>query len=110
MKGKRKKVDVTVFERRLEDNLFALHKSLKDKTYTHRGYKSFFIRDPKVRHIHKACVSDRVVHHLVSKMLEEIFDPMFYAHSYSCRKNKGTHKALIAFVKMARKASKNRSQ
>lgn len=46
---------------------------------------------------------------MVSKVLEEIFDPTFYAHSYSCRKNKGTHKALEAFVKMARKASKNNS-
>lgn len=106
-KGKRKKVDVGLFERDLEDNLFALHKSLEDRTYKHGDYKSFYVRDPKVRHIHKACVKDRVVHHLVSKVLEEIFEPTFYAHSYSCRKEKGTHKAVNAFVKLSRKASKN---
>jgi len=72
-----------------------------------KGYKSFFLRDPKVRHIHKATVKDRVIHHLVSYVLERLFEKTFYAHSYSCRQNKGTHKAVISFVKFARKASHN---
>ena len=106
-KGKRKKVDVGIFERDLEDNIFSLHNELEEKTYSHGGYQEFYVRDPKVRHIHKACVKDRVVHHLTSKVLEEIFDPTFYPHSYSCRKGKGTHKAVQTFIGMARKASKN---
>lgn len=105
--GKRKKADVGVFERKLEDNIFALHQSLKDKVYKHGSYEEFYVRDPKIRHIHKACVNDRVVHHLVSQVLENIFDPTFYTHSYSCRKGKGTHRAVTAFTKLARKASKN---
>lgn len=96
-----------VFELSLEDNLFSLYKSLQDKTYKHGNYEAFYIHDPKIRHIHKAVVKDRVVHHLVSKMLEQIFEPTFYAHSYSCRRGKGTHKAIEAFVKFARKASRN---
>src|SRR5476651_1560778 len=75
--GKRKKKDVIEFERFLEDNLFKLYFELKNKNYKHGGYKSFFVRDPKVRHIHKAVVKDRVVHHLISKVLEQIFDPTF---------------------------------
>jgi RNA-directed DNA polymerase len=106
-KGKRKKADVGLFERSLEDNLFSLYKSLRNKTYKHGRYEAFYVRDPKVRHIHKAAVKDRVVHHLLSKVLEQIFEPTFYAHSYSCRRNKGTHKALRTFVSLARKASKN---
>lgn len=78
-------------------------------TYRHGSYEEFYVRDPKIRHIHKACVNDRVVHHLISQVLEDIFDPTFYAHSYSCRKGKGTHKAVAAFTKLARKASKNNS-
>lgn len=105
--GKKKKDDVLSFEYHLEDNLFNLYQKLKEKTYEHGSYKSFYVRDPKVRHIHKAKVADRVVHHLISKRLEKIFDKTFYEHSYSCRKNKGTHKAVKAFIKMARKASKN---
>jgi len=107
IKGKRNKADVGIFERSLEDNIFSLCQKLKDQTYQHGSYQEFYVHDPKLRHIHKACVQDRVVHHLVSKILEEIFDPTFYAHSYSCRKGKGTHKAIESFVKLARKASNN---
>lgn len=108
-KGKRKKQDVIFFERFLEDNLFKLFFELKNKSYKHGEYKSFFVRDPKVRHIHKAFVKDRIVHHLVSKILEHIFDPTFYIHSYSCRKDMGTHKAVKAFIKLTRKISGNNS-
>lgn len=107
IKDKKKKQDVIEFGRHLEDNLFTLHKSLVDKTYQHGGYKSFYVRDPKVRHISKANISDRVVHHLVSNVLEKVFDPTFYAYSYSCRKNKGTHKGVVAFSRQLRKLSKN---
>lgn len=106
-KGKRKKADVALFERYLENNLFKLYGELKNKTYRHGGYKSFYVRDPKLRHIHKALVRDRIVHHLVSKILEDIFDPTFYIHSYSCRKNMGTHKGVTTLVRLTRKVSKN---
>lgn len=107
VKGKRNKRDVQVFDRHLEDNLFNLYEELENKSYKHGKYKSFFVRDPKSRHIHKSCVRDRVVHHLVSKILEKIFDPAFYTHSYSCRKRKGTHKAVYAFVNETRRMSNN---
>lgn len=106
-KDKKKKDDVLLFERNLEDNLFQLHQDLNDKSYKHGNYKSFYVRDPKIRHIHKAVVKDRVVHHLASGKLEKIFDKTFYEHSYSCRKGKGTHKAVKAFTKLTRKASCN---
>lgn len=52
-KGKRKRKDVQIFERNLEDNLFELYQSLKDKSYRHGNYQSFYVQDPKQRHIHK---------------------------------------------------------
>lgn len=106
-KDKKKREDVLTFERNLEDNLFLLYKDLRNKRYKHSGYESFFVRDPKIRHIHKAKVRDRIVHHLISKKLEVIFDKTFYFHSYSCRKSKGTHKAVKVFAQLARKASCN---
>ncbi len=109
LKGKKHKADVLLFERFLEDNLFELYFSLKNKTYKHGDYKSFYVRDPKMRHISKACVRDRVVHHLTSQVLERIFEPSFYAHSYSCRKGRGTHRGVTAFARMMRIASKNNS-
>src|SRR3989344_1376150 len=75
--GKRKKRDVQVFERHLEDNLFRLHYALKNKSYKHRGYFEFYVNDPKRRHIHKAEVYDRIVHHLLYKYLYKVFDKSF---------------------------------
>ena len=106
-KSKKGKKDVIFFERYLENNLFKIHEILKNRTYTPGAYTHFYIRDPKLRIIHKASVFDRVVHHIVSKELETIFEPTFYAHSYSCRKNKGTHKGVWAFKRMAMAVSKN---
>ena len=93
-KEKRNKKDVQRFERHLEDNLFELHTKLKRKTYRHGTYQEFYVTDPKRRHIHKSTVRDRVLHHLLYKYLYELFDKHFICDSYSCRKEKGTHKAV----------------
>ena len=105
--GKRKRKDVQEFERNLEDNLFQLHYSLKAKIYQHGSYTHFNIYDPKFRHIHKACVIDRVVHHAIVSVIEEIFDRTFIYDSYSCRKNKGTHRGVKRLYVFVRKVSRN---
>ncbi len=106
-KEKRRKKDVQAFERHLEDNLFALYESLKNKTYRHSNYQDFYVTDPKRRHIHKSNVKDRVLHHLLYKYLYELFDKQFIFDSYSCRKGKGTHKAVKRLEKLARIVSRN---
>lgn len=108
--GKKKKRDVIEFERNREDNLFAIHELLLSKTYYPSTYTSFYVRDPKIRLIHKATVTDRIIHHIVSRELDPIFEPTFIAHSYACRKNRGAHKAVIAFQKMAWKISRNNTR
>lgn len=109
-RGKRYKKDVMEFERNLEDNLFSLHQSLRDKTYTHGGYQTFFVYDPKLRHIHKAKVVDRIVHHLLYQYLYPLFDKTFIFDSYSCRLNKGTHKGVLRLEKFTRIVSQNYSK
>jgi len=106
-KGKTKRKDVAEFERNLDQNINSLHKELSQGLYQHGPYYSFYISDPKLRHIHKATVRDRVVHHTVFKILNPIFEPTFIFDSYSCRIGKGTHKGVKALVNMARKVSKN---
>lgn len=106
-KGKRKKSDVQLFERDLEDNLFDLHYQLKSKTYRHGSYQEFYVNDPKRRHIHKASVADRIVHHLLYKYLYKMLDKTFIYDSYSCRLNKGTHKVVKRLEYFARRASEN---
>jgi len=104
---KRNKSDVQKFEYNLEDNIFQLHQELKTKTYQHSNYQSFYIQDPKLRRIHKAYVKDRVLHHAVFRILYPIFDPTFIFDSYSCRTEKGTHRAVNRLQKFARKVNKN---
>lgn len=106
-KDKRKKKDVQVFERNLEDNLSELYDKLRSKTYRHGNYQSFYVQDPKQRHIHKASVEDRIVHRLLYKYLYEIFDKTFVFDSYSCRIEKGTHKGIKRLEKFTRIVSKN---
>ena len=106
-KGKRKRKDVMIFERSLEDNLFNLHYKLKNKLYKHGNYQSFYVHDPKLRHIHKAKVGDRIVHHLLYNYLYNLYDKSFIFDSYSCRINKGTHKAVNRLGKFTLKVSKN---
>ncbi len=105
--GKRKKRDVQIFEYRLEDNLFDLYDRLKTDTYCHSSYVLFNIYDPKFRHIHKAEVSDRIVHHAVTRIIDPMFDKSFIFDSYSCRKGKGTHRAVKRLFVFLRKVSKN---
>lgn len=109
-KEKRKKADVIKFEFNLEKNIFAIRKELRDKTYKHGHYTSFHINDPKQRHIHKASVKDRVVHHAIFLILYPIFERTFIYNSYSCRRNKGTHKGINRLQTLLRKASKNNRQ
>ena len=93
-KGKGEKIDVQSFEFHLEDNLFRLQRDLIHKKYQHSSYIGFYIRDPKVRRIHKAKVQDRVVHHALFRCLSPIFEPTFISRSFSARIKKGTHKAV----------------
>lgn len=108
--GKKSKKDVILFEQDVKNNLLNLQKDLVEKTYQPGPYTEFCVKDPKLRQIHKATVVDRVVHHIVSRELEAIFEPTFIAHSFSCRKNKGTHKGVLALHRMALKVSRNNTR
>lgn len=108
--GKRGRKDVQQFERDLMGNVLALQRDLVAKSYRHAGYDAFNIADPKPRHIHKAAVRDRLVHHLLHCSLYPYFDRRFAADSYSCRDGKGTHKALDRFRSFAQKVSHNHTR
>lgn len=83
-RGKSKKIDVINFEYNLEQNIFDLFRDLSNKTYKHRPYDGFYVYDPKRRHIHKASVRDRVLHHAIFNIINPIYEPTFIATSFSC--------------------------
>jgi RNA-directed DNA polymerase len=110
LKGKRKRKDVQEFQLHFIDNILSLNQDLKEKTYKHSPYEAFNISDPKPRSINKAEVRDRLLHHALYRTLYPFFDKTFTANSYSCRKGKGTHKALNAFRSLSYKVSKNHTK
>ena len=110
LRGKSSREDVLEFELYLTRNIISLHNDLVTKTYKHSAYKAFRISDPKPRLIHKAKVRDRLLHHAIYRTLYPFFDRVFISDSFSCRLEKGMHKAIDRFRGFARKASCNHTK
>lgn len=108
--GKKSRKDVQEFELDLMSNVISLNRDLVNKTYVHSPYESFNISDPKPRIIHKASVRDRLLHHAIYRQLYPFFNKTFIADSYSCRLEKGTHKAMDKYRFFARKVTRNYSK
>lgn len=107
LRGKRKRKDVAIFSLNLTGNILTLHRELANKTYRHGSYHAFKINDPKPRDIHKAKVRDRLLHHAIYRILYPHFDRKFIFDSFSCRRDKGTHRAMNRFRDYSRIVSKN---
>lgn len=71
------------------------------------GYKKFFVKDPKLRTIHKAPIKDRILYQAVYQVLYPIFDRTFISDSYSSREGKGTHAGVKRLNVILRKLSRN---
>ncbi|MDO8590838.1 MAG: reverse transcriptase domain-containing protein [bacterium] len=106
-KGKRSKIDVSAFELNLESNIFSLHQKLLSGTWKPDPYRVFYVQDPKLRRIHKASVTDRVLYQAVYQALYQIFDKHFICDSYASRNFKGTHRGVKRFEIFARRVTKN---
>lgn len=106
-RGKRHTLDVQIFERYLEDNIFSLRDELLSCNYKHGPYFQFDVFEPKRRHISAASVKDRLVHQVVFSLLSEVFEKKFIFHSFSSRIGKGTHLACDHLRKMVYKVSLN---
>ena len=110
VRGKRSRKDVQEFELNLMSNIISLHNELVAKTYRHSPYEAFNISDPKPRNIHKAQVRDRLLHHALYITLYPFFDKVFISDSYSCRRDKGTHKAMNRFRNFSYQVSDNHTK
>lgn len=110
IRRKRNKIDVQEFLYRFMRNIFSLHNELKTGTYVHGPYHAFKISDPKPRDIHKAFVRDRLLHHALYRKLYPALDRTWIADSYSCRNNKGTHRAMDRFKYFFGKVSRNNTR
>jgi len=110
LRGKKHRKDVERFSLHLTDNILSLHHDLEEKTYRHSSYTAFKVNDPKPRDIHKASVRDRLLHHAIYRVLYPHFDRKFIFDSFSCRRGKGTHRAINRFRKYVNLVSRNHTR
>ncbi len=93
-KNKRNTINQLQFEADLLDNLWSLHSDLNLKKYTTGKSLCFLTSSPKLREVFAADFRDRVVHHILVRELEPIYEKKFIHDVYNNRKNKGTHEAV----------------
>ena len=102
-KGKLHSYGVQLHDKNREDNLLALHESLKNGTFKTSKYHVFKIYEPKEREIFRLpYYPDRILHHAIMNILEPIWVSVFNKNTYSCIKNRGIH-ACAKDVKQALK-------
>jgi hypothetical protein len=109
-KNKRNTINALKFEINLESNLQELVLALNNKTYIPTRSVCFSIKDPKPREVFAADFKDRIVHHLLYKQLNPIYEKMFIYDSFACRKNKGTLKSVKRLQSFTRKITKNQTK
>lgn len=99
-KNKTCKKDIILFNLKQEEYIKYLYDELKNETYHHGGYTTFYIHEPKLRKIQKSKYMDRIVHRwLVDNFLYDAFVTQFISTSYACIKGKGMHYAALDIQK-----------
>lgn len=103
-KGKSWQDKVRKVECDLDNKMFELQEMLVNGTYKTSSYKTKEIHEPKKRTIYiLPFYPDRIVHHAIMNVLENILDKRFYVDSYACRKGKGQHKGSFRTMDFVRK-------
>ena len=95
-KGKNIRKEIILFNLKQEEYIMWLYEQLKNGTYKHSGYTTFYVTEPKLRLIEKSAYIDRIVHRwYVDNFMKEYFIKSFINTSYACLENRGMHKACI---------------
>lgn len=94
-RGKTHTWGVMKFDRNKKKKLLQLQQMLSDGTYTTSPYTTFKIYEPKERLIFRLpYFPDRIVHHAIMNIVEDIWVKQFISHTYSCIKGRGIHKCV----------------
>jgi len=106
-KGKGGRENVVRFEFRREEYILHLYQTLKDGTYKHGTYKTFYVYEPKLRMIEASRYIDRIVHRwYVDYFIIPSFVPQFIPNTYACLKDRGMHNSALDLQKAMKKAKK----
>lgn len=106
-KNKRNTYNQLDFEFDYESNIIQLAKDIDNREYNIKPSIAFMVNKPVAREIFAADFSDRVVHHLIYKLIYDYIEKKFIFDSYSCRKNKGNLFGIKRAKKFIRSCSDN---
>lgn len=88
-KHKRGTMNALAFEMDYSDELVCLHDEVMQRRYEIGRSIAFVVTKPKKREVFAADFRDRVIHHLVMRKLEPLFEEVFIEDTYNCRIGKG---------------------
>ena len=105
-KGKGNRKEIIMFNLKQEEYIMWLLEKLKNKTYKHGGYTTFYVTEPKLRKIEKSRYIDRIVHRwLVDNFLKPAFIPQLINTTYACIEERGMHKACLDVQKTMKRCT-----
>jgi hypothetical protein len=93
-KNKSNKISCIEFEFDLINNLWQLCYELQNKEYEIGRSICFLSHTPKLREVFAASFKDRIVHHILVRELEKMYERKFIYDVYNNREGKGTHRAV----------------
>lgn len=98
------RVSIAMFENNLEQNLVALMKDLKGRTYRPKPARRTYVDKGggKKRPLGIPCVRDRVAQEVLRRLLTPLFEPLFHERSYGFRPARSCHDALREVVRLHR--------
>ena len=105
-KGKHYRNEVMAFTFNLDERLSTLRDELLNGTYAVGRYREFYVRYPKPRLVMALGFRDRIVQWAIYRQLNPFIDKRFIAHSYGCRKDKGTLAAAECLKNWMQKISR----
>lgn len=106
-RNKRRTANALAFEADYESRLIELWKDINSGVYQPGKSIAFIVTEPVKREVFAADFRDRVVHHLIIRKLNPLFEARFIEDSYSCREGKGTQYGIGRVASFIRECSEN---
>lgn len=108
--NKRQTMNALHFELDYERELIVLYEEINNRTYRIGRSIAFIVDKPVKREIFAADFRDRIVHHLIIRKLNPLFERTFIYDSYACRVGRGTHLGIQRANRFIRQCSRNYTQ
>jgi retron-type reverse transcriptase len=105
-KGKRYFFESLDFVKDLEVNLITLQNKLIWNMYAPSSFRQYYVFEPKKRLISAPNFVDRVVHHAINRVIENLFVNKYVKETFACIIGRGTHEAVRHVAKVCRIAKR----